>query len=89
MSECHLRSYIAGECVLPQLSKTTVDAVNPATEELIATIALFGPDDVDRAVGAARSITTEMGEPYDLAHHAKAECGPGHFGETIKGGARV
>ena len=68
---------------------TTVEAVNPATEKLIATIALCGPDDVDRAVGAAHAIATEMGAPYDLAHHAKAACGPGHFGETIKGGARV
>ena len=50
---------------------------------------LCGPDDVDRAVGAARAITTEMGSPYALAHDAKAECGPGYFGETIKGGARV
>ena len=55
MPECHLRSYIAGEWVLLQMSKTTVDAVNPATEKLIATIALCGPDDVDRTVGAARA----------------------------------
>ena len=105
------------------MSKTTVDAANPATEELIATMALCGPGDVDRAVGAAhaafgpcsatlldaqialverrirvfgrrydelaRAITIEMGAHYDLAHHAKAECGLGYFGETIKGGARV
>ena len=63
MPECRLRSYIAGEWVLPQMSKTTVDAVNPATEKLIATMALCGPDDVDRAVGAASAIMTEMGAP--------------------------
>ncbi len=113
-----LRSYIAGEWVLPQTSTATVDAVNPATEERIATIALCGPDDVDRAVEAARAafqsysampldkriglverliavfqrrydemvqaISSEMGAPYDLAHDAQAECGPGHLGETIK-----
>jgi len=33
-------------------------------------------------------MSTEMGAPY-RARHTKAECGPGHFGETIKGGARV
>ena len=113
-----LRSYIAGEWVLPLTSAATVDAVNPATEERIATIALCGPDDVDRAVKAARAafqsysampldtriglverliavfqrrydemvqaISNEMGAPYDLAHDAQAECGPGHLGETIK-----
>ena len=118
MSDQLLRSYIAGEWVLPQTSKTTVDAINPATEGRIATIALCGPDDVDRAVGAARAafgsysamplegrialverlitvfgrrydemaraISTEMGAPYDLAHDAQAECGPGHLSETIK-----
>ncbi len=117
MSEM-LRSYIAGEWVLPLTSAATVDAVNPATEERIATIALCGPDDVDRAVKAARAafqsysampldtriglverliavfqrrydemvqaISNEMGAPYDLAHDAQAECGPGHLGETIK-----
>ena len=40
---------------LPVMSKTTVDVANPATDELIATMALCGPDDVDRAVGAARA----------------------------------
>jgi acyl-CoA reductase-like NAD-dependent aldehyde dehydrogenase len=35
------------------MEKTTVDAVNPATEKLIATIALCSPNEVDRAVGAA------------------------------------
>jgi len=33
-------------------------------------------------------MSTEMGAPY-RARHTKAECGPDHFGETIKGGARV
>ncbi|WP_309612134.1 aldehyde dehydrogenase family protein, partial [Sphingomonas sp.] len=50
-----LRSYIAGEWVSPLTSKATIDAVDPANEERIATIALCGRDDVDRAVDAARS----------------------------------
>jgi aldehyde dehydrogenase (NAD+) len=55
MFEGQLRSYIAGEWVLPLTSTATIDAINPATEERIATIALCGPDDVDRAVDAARA----------------------------------
>ena len=49
-----LKSYIAGKWVAPLSSKATLDAINPATEEVCATIALCGPDDVDRAVAAAR-----------------------------------
>ena len=48
MFEGQLRSYIAGEWVLPLTSTATIDAINPATEERIATIALCGPDDVNR-----------------------------------------
>jgi aldehyde dehydrogenase (NAD+) len=45
--------YIDGEWVDPQ-SPETLDVINPATEKPIATIALGGADDVDRAVAAAR-----------------------------------
>ena len=55
MSDRVMRSYIGGEWVLPLTSITTMEAVNPATEETIATIALCGPDDVDRAVKAAHA----------------------------------
>jgi aldehyde dehydrogenase (NAD+) len=54
MSDMPLKSYIAGKWVAPLSSKATLDAINPATEEVCATIALCGPDDVDRAVAAAR-----------------------------------
>jgi aldehyde dehydrogenase (NAD+) len=55
MSEGALKSYIDGEWVLPATSTATVDAINPATEEVCATVAVCGPDDVDRAVLAARA----------------------------------
>ncbi len=55
MSEGLLKSYINGVWVLPATSSATVTAINPATEEVCATIAECGHDDVDRAVQAARS----------------------------------
>ena len=46
--------YIDGAWVDP-LSSETLDVINPATEQPIATIALGGAADVDRAVTAARA----------------------------------
>ncbi|MFM7028207.1 MAG: aldehyde dehydrogenase family protein [Chakrabartia sp.] len=50
-----LKSYINGQWVAPQTSTQTLEAINPATEQPCATIALCGPDDADRAVAAARA----------------------------------
>lgn len=50
-----LKSYINGVWLLPRSSTATVNAINPATEEPCATVALCGPDDVDLAAGAARA----------------------------------
>ncbi|MGI8507062.1 MAG: aldehyde dehydrogenase family protein [Solirubrobacteraceae bacterium] len=47
------RFYIDGEWV-PAQSSETLEVINPATEKPIATIALGGPEDVDRAAAAAR-----------------------------------
>jgi len=55
MFDMPLKSYIAGKWVAPLSSTATLDAINPATEEVCATIALCGPDDVDQAVAAARA----------------------------------
>lgn len=56
MSEmAKLKSYVDGAWVLPQTSTATFEAINPATEEIAATLALCGVDDVDRAVRAARA----------------------------------
>ncbi len=55
MSEGPLKSYINGAWVLPETSTATIDAVNPATEEVCATVAICGHDDVERAVQAARA----------------------------------
>ena len=46
--------YINGEWVQPSTS-TTLEVVNPATEEAIDVIALGGPQDVDKAVAAAKA----------------------------------
>jgi aldehyde dehydrogenase (NAD+) len=55
MSEMEpLKSYINGAWAAPATSTETVNAVNPATEEACAIVAVCGPDDVDRAVRAAR-----------------------------------
>ena len=50
-----LKSYIAGSWVTPATSTETIDAINPATEEVCATVAICGRDDADRAVRAARA----------------------------------
>jgi aldehyde dehydrogenase (NAD+) len=55
MSNSPLKSYIDGQWVLPATSKATVEAVNPATEEVCAVVAVCGPDDVELAVKAARA----------------------------------
>ena len=46
--------YINGEWVHPSTS-ATLEVINPATEEAIDVIALGGPQDVDRAVAAAKA----------------------------------
>jgi hypothetical protein len=55
MSNSPLKSYINGAWVLPATSTAMVDAVNPATEEVCAIVAVCGSDDADRAVHAARA----------------------------------
>lgn len=50
--------YIGGHSV-PATSGETFETINPATEEVIATVDHASADDVDRAVGAARAAFTE------------------------------
>ena len=50
-----LPSYINGAWSLPATSTDMFEAINPATEEPCARVALCGPDDVDRAMAAARA----------------------------------
>ncbi|GAA1880292.1 aldehyde dehydrogenase family protein [Actinomadura bangladeshensis] len=45
--------YIGGRWVAPR-GDTTIEVVNPATEQPITSIAMGGPDDVDAAVAAAK-----------------------------------
>src|SRR3954453_17071571 len=46
--------YIGGEWVEPATDQT-IDVINPATEEVIGRIPEGSPEDVDRAVAAARA----------------------------------
>jgi aldehyde dehydrogenase (NAD+) len=62
MSDMVLKSYIAGEWVLPKTSIETFDAINPATEMLAAKVAMCGPDDVDLAVAAAHKAFASYGQ---------------------------
>ena len=55
MSDWPLKSYIAGKWTAPLSTAHTFEAINPATEERAALVALCGPDDVDAAVAAARA----------------------------------
>ncbi len=50
----HMQFYIDGGWVDPSTSETR-DVINPATEEPCARISMGGPEDVDRAVEAARA----------------------------------
>ena len=47
-------SFFAGGRFQPATSGRSVDVVSPRTEEVIGRVALAGPDDVERAVAAAR-----------------------------------
>jgi aldehyde dehydrogenase (NAD+) len=55
MSEALLKSYIAGQWVLPGEAGGIFEAINPANEEVCARIALCGPAEADAAVRAARA----------------------------------
>lgn len=50
-----LPSYINGAWTLPATSTQVFEAINPATEEVCAHVALCAPDDVDKAMAAARA----------------------------------
>ena len=49
--------YIDGEWVNPVNKLKTLDVINPATEDVIGTIAMGDSDDVDAAVKAAKAET--------------------------------
>lgn len=51
--------YIAGEWVETSSGATFVDIVDPSTEAVIGKLAMGGPEDVDRAVAAARAASPE------------------------------
>ena len=55
MSEAPLKSYIAGQWVLPAPSGGVFEAINPANEDDCARVALCSPAEADAAVRAARA----------------------------------
>jgi aldehyde dehydrogenase (NAD+) len=55
MSDSPLKSYIAGQWVLPGGAGGVFEAINPANEEVCARVALCGPAEADAAVKAARA----------------------------------
>ena len=61
MPEGALKSYIGGAWMLPQTSTEVFEAINPATEQLAARVAMCGPDDVDLAVTAAKAAFASWG----------------------------
>jgi aldehyde dehydrogenase (NAD+) len=50
-----LKSFIAGQWLLPDPSNGVFEAINPATEEVAARVALCGPAEANAAVQAARA----------------------------------
>ena len=53
MTTAYNKFYINGEWVEPE-NRSTLDVINPATEEAFATISLGTAEDVDTAAKAAR-----------------------------------
>lgn len=56
-----LKSYIDGQWVLPLSSQARMDVINPATEEVVAQIAICASDDVELAIMAARRAFVDFG----------------------------
>ena len=54
--------YINGEWVNPVNKLKTLDVINPATEDVIGTIAMGDSDDVDSAVKAAKNAFETFGQ---------------------------
>jgi acyl-CoA reductase-like NAD-dependent aldehyde dehydrogenase len=64
------RLFIGGEFVDPA-SGESLKTVNPATEEVLAEVAVAGPEDVERAVAAARSAYDGVWAKLPGAERAK------------------
>ena len=61
MFEEILKSYIDGAWTPPKSSTEVFEAINPATEEVAARVAMCGADDVDLAVAAAKRAFSTWG----------------------------
>jgi len=71
------RIFIDGEWVAPSGGET-IEVVNPATEEVIATIPACSPEDADRAVAAAR-------EAFESWSRTSREERAGHIEAIVAG----
>ncbi|RLA40546.1 MAG: aldehyde dehydrogenase, partial [Gammaproteobacteria bacterium] len=65
------RLYIDGELV-PAASGKIYDNINPATEEVIGQAADAGPEDMDRAIAAARRAFDES--DWSTNHAFRLKC---------------
>lgn len=54
MVQQHIQQYINGEW-MDSSNKSTIDVINPATEEVFAQVAAGSEEDVDKAVHAAKN----------------------------------
>ncbi len=66
------RFFVGGEWVAPS-SDATVDVIDSGTEDLYYTIAAAAPDDMTRAVSAARQAFDD-GPWARMSHAARADC---------------
>jgi len=57
----HLKFYIDGAWVDP-IIPATIDVINPATEKAFIQISAGSPDDIDRAVVAARKAFNDYSQ---------------------------
>ncbi len=84
--ECRHRLFIGGEWVDAR-SGETIEVVNPATGAPIARVAAAGPEDIDRAVAAAREAFTRGPWPA-LTPAARSEI-LNHLADLLSANATV
>ena len=69
----YFKFYINGKWTTP-LSLTTLDIINPATEEAFATISIGNRDDVNKAIAAAKDAFTRFSKTSTAERIELLEC---------------
>ncbi|MBZ6379866.1 aldehyde dehydrogenase family protein [Pacificimonas flava] len=77
----YTKFYIGGEWVDPAAGATTLDVINPATEDAAGKIALGGKADVDKAVAAAKGAFKSFGR---TSRQERVELLGAILGEYVK-----